>query len=518
MPMQPKGGRAARRAASLLLLVALLASPAGFARTTRPKAHRPSAAAPASTATTPATATTAAIAPGPLGQAIDREVQAALKGTAALGVHVVDLASGETVYGYNPDDLRVIASNTKLLTTATALEALGPGFFFETRFVMRGPVKDGVLEGDLGVIGGGDPNISGRNFDGDSLAVFRDWARELGRRGVRRVTGDLYLATGLFEAQQIHPDWPRGQLDSWYEAPVAALSFNDNCILVRVSPGDRAGLPVRVETVPSVPLFRLDLSARTVDSHKRQKLAISRSDDLLHVSGSMAVNSGTFETWITVPDPVAYFGSGLKTALAEEGITVEGRLHPTPQLPAFAWERVGVFRSDLVTALRVILKHSQNFYAESLVKQLGARLCGEGSWREGVRAVSEFLIGIGVPQATFNMVDGSGMSRENRFAPRSLTTLLRYMFYRPEGPEFARALPYAGEDVGSWKRRMARPPYSGNVSAKTGTLEGVSALSGYAKSVSGKFYAFSILINRTRGGFDAHHAQDRIVMALIDNG
>ena len=517
MLKEPQGGRAAR-AAALLLFAALLTGPAGFARTTRPtRAHRPARATPAA-AKPVANAATAAIAPGPLGQAIDREVQAALKGTAALGVHVVDLATGETVYGYNPDDLRVIASNTKLLTTATALEALGPGFFFETRFVMRGTVKDGVLQGDLGVIGGGDPNISGRDFDGDSLAVFRDWARELAKRGVRRVTGDLYLASGLFEAQQIHPDWPRGQLDSWYEAPVAALSFNDNCILVRVSPGARAGQPVRVETVPSVSLFRLDVSARTVASRGRQKLAISRSGDLLHVGGAMAVSAGTFETWITVPDSVAYFGAGLSTALAEEGIAVEGRLHPTAELPAFVWERVGVFRSDLVTALRVILKHSQNFYAESLVKQLGARLCGEGSWREGVRAVSEFLIGIGVPPGTFTMVDGSGMSRENRFAPRSLTTLLRYMFYRPEGAEFARALPYAGEDVGSWKRRMARPPYFGNVSAKTGTLEGVSALSGYAKSVSGKFYAFSILLNRTRGGFDSHHAQDRIVMALIDNG
>jgi D-alanyl-D-alanine carboxypeptidase/D-alanyl-D-alanine-endopeptidase (penicillin-binding protein 4) len=405
------------------------------------------------------------------------------------------------------------------LTTAAALEALGPGFLFETRLVMRGPLGEGgVLQGDLGVVGGGDPNISGRNFDGDSLAVFRGWARELKRRGVRRVTGDLYLASGLFEPLLIHPDWPRGQLDSWYEAPIAALSFSDNCALVRVSPGARAGLPVRVETVPSVGLFRLDSSAKTVASRKGQKLAISRSGDLLHVGGSMAVNSGAFETWVTVPDPVTYFGTALATALAEEGIAVDGRLHPVEQLPGQVWDRVATFRSDLVSTVRVTLKHSQNFYAESLVKQLGAKSCGEGSWRQGVRAVAEFLIGIGVPPGSFTMVDGSGMSRENRFAPRHLTTLLRYMFYRPEGDEFARSLPYAGEDMGSWKRRLARPPYAGNVSAKTGTLDGVSALSGYAKSVSGHFYAFSILLNRIRGGFDAHRAQDRIVMALIDNG
>jgi len=518
MPSEPQGGPAGRRAAALLLLSLLLPGVADVAGAVRhPRAHT-AKTAKTPPAAPPATASTFGDASSPLVQAIDREVRAALKGTAALGVHVVDLATGDTIYGYNPDDARSVASNTKLVTTAATLEALGPGFFFETRFVLRGAVQDGVLRGDLGVVGGGDPNLSGRSFDGDSLAVFRGWARELARRGVQRVTGDLYLASGLFEPLQIHPGWPRGQRDSWYEAPVAALSFNDNCILVRVSPGARAGDPVRVETVPSVGLFHLDDSAKTVASRKRQKLAISRNEGVLHVGGSMALGSGPFETWITVPDPVAYFGAGLATALAEEGIAVDGRLHPVEQLPGEVWDRVAVFKSDLVSAMRVILKHSQNFYAESLLKQLGARSCGVGSWPEGVRAASEFLTGIGVPAGSFTMVDGSGLSRDNRFAPRHLTTLLRYMFYRPEGGEFARALPYAGEDVGSWRRRLARPPYQGNVSAKTGTIDGVSALSGYAKSVSGRFYAFSILLNRIRGGFDAHRAQDRIVMALIDNG
>lgn len=454
----------------------------------------------------------------PLAQAVGREVQAALHGTAALGVHVVEVESGATVFAYAPDEPRVIASNTKLLTTAAALEALGPGFFFETRFLFRGSVKDGVLEGDLGVVGGGDPSISGRANDGDSLAVFRGWARELAARGVRKVRGDLYLADGLFEPLEIHPDWPRGQLASWYEAPIAALSFNENCMLVRVSPGKRGRAAV-VETVPPVPLFRLDNTARTVGPRKRGlHLAISRVDDLLRVSGAVAENSGTFDTWITVPDPVAYFGAALRTALAEEGIAIAGRQRPVEQLPGPLWERVAVYRSDLATAVEVTLKHSQNFFAESLMKQLAARRCGLGSWHEGIQAVSEFLVGTGVPAGTFALSDGSGLSRRNRFTPRHLTQLLRYMYFRPDGALWARSMPYAGEDLGSWKRRLANPPYRGNVFAKTGTLEGVSALSGYARAVSGKLYAFSILLNGARGGWNPHRAQDQIVMALVDNG
>src|SRR5215210_908502 len=451
-----------------------------------------------------------------LEQAVGVEVARALRDTAAMGVHIVELDTGETVYAYNPDEPRVIASNTKLFTTAAALDALGPGYFFETRLLERGSVTAGVLQGDLGVVGSGDPQISGREFGGDSFGAFRPWAAALRERGIRRITGDLYLAHGLFETLRVHPDWPRDQLTEWYEAPVDALSFSDNCILVRVWPG-RAGEPAMVETVPPVPIFRVDSTATTSAKRRGTRLYVGRLDTLLTVKGSIDVNSGPFETWVTVPDPVLYFGSALRSALAEEGIVLEGHLRPVPELPGAIWERVSVLRSDLVTAIRTTNKRSQNFYAESLAKTLGARRCGQGSWAEGVRAVGEFLESIGVPRGTFTMVDGSGMSRANQFAPRAVTTLLRHMFFHPASAEFAQSLPYAGEEESkSWKRRLAAPPYRGNVLAKTGTLNGVSALSGYAKAVSGKSYAFSILFNKTRG--DAHGAQDRIVMALIDNG
>lgn len=449
-----------------------------------------------------------------LEKAVGAEVARALKSTASLGVHVVELDTGETVYGYSPDELRVIASNTKLLTTAAALDSFGAGYFYETRLLMRGSQKGEVLQGDLGVVGSGDPQISGRNYDGDAYGPFRQWARELRDKGIRRVTGDLWLAHGLFKGPVVHPDWPRDQLTSWYEAPVAALSFMDNCILVRVSPG-RAGKPALVETVPPVPLFRVESTA-TTRSKGRGSLAIHRVGTTLQVRGSIHQSSGPFETWVTVPDPVLYFGSALRAALAEEGVEIEGNLRPVERLPGEVWERVGVLRSDLLTAIRTTNKRSQNFYAETLAKKLGARHCAEGSWAGGVKAVSEFLVSIGLPRGTFHMVDGSGMSRGNRFTPRHLTTLLRHMFFHPLGREFAQSLPYSGEDLKSWKNRMAVAPYRGNVFAKTGTLAGVSALSGYAKAVSGKSYAFSILINHSRG--DARSAQDRIVMALIDHG
>ena len=337
----------------------------------------------------------------------------------------------------------------------------------------------------------------------------------LKERGIRKVHGDVYLAHGLFEAPVVHPDWPRDQLTEWYEAPVDALSFNDNCVLVRVSPGT-AGRPPRVEVLPEVNALTVENTAVTRTAKRGPRLLVQRVGSRLLVRGSVPRGAKPYETWVTVPDPALYFGAGLKAALSEEGIEVTGSLRPVKLLPGAVWERVAVHRSDLLTAVRTINKRSQNFYAEALAKLLGARLCGEGSWERGVRAISEFIEAIGIPRGTFDLADGSGMSRKNRFTPRQITHLLRTMAQHPRANEFMRSLPYSGEANGGWKRRLAAPPYAGNVMAKTGTLSEVSTLSGYAKAASGKLYAFSILINKANG--QARMAQDRLVMTLIDNG
>lgn len=455
-----------------------------------------------------------------LAAAIERQVRAGRRVAPQLGVEVVEIDSGREVYGYHADSLRIVASNTKLVTTAAALDALGPGYLFETRFLMRGALHDGVLDGDLAVIGGGDPNISGRHHQGDPYAVFRGWAAELARRGVTRVAGDLYLDHGLFNGPEVHPDWPERGRDRWYQAPVAALSFSDNCVLVRISPSERVGAPAEVELVPPLDLFALSNRASTTSSARRHRAGVRRAEgsDELTVFGSVYSRAGPLDAWVSVDDPVVYFGAALADALRHEGIELAGELRPVRRLPGLIWEGVAVHRTDLLTAIEVTNKRSQNFYAESLIKLLGANRCGRGSWEGGLMAAAEFLAGVGIPPGSYEMADGSGLSRGNRFTPAQLTLLLRHMYGHPWGREFIRSLPYSGEEDLSWKKRLAEPPFAGNVFAKTGTILGVSTLSGYAKGRSGKLYAFSILCNQVKSTWDARRLQDRIVMALVDAG
>jgi D-alanyl-D-alanine carboxypeptidase/D-alanyl-D-alanine-endopeptidase (penicillin-binding protein 4) len=280
------------------------------------------------------------------------------------------------------------------------------------------------------------------------------------------------------------------------------------------------GAPARVELVPALAEFTLVNRASTGATWREHNAGVVRSaeDHRLTVVGSVYRPADPVETWVAVKDPVEYFGLGLRAALAEEGVEVAGALRPVERLPGLIWETVAVHRSDLLTAVEVTNKRSQNFYAESLLKVLGATECGRGSWEGGIEAVADFLVGLGIPRGSYAMADGSGLSRNNRFTPRQLTRLLREMYFHPWGREFMRSLPYSGETDLSWKNRLADPPYAGNVFAKTGTISGVSTLSGYAKARSGKLYAFSILCNDVRSTGEARRLQDRLVRAIVDHG
>ncbi len=452
-------------------------------------------------------------------RALGPRISEARRSSPDLGVHVVEVASGEEVYGYRADEMQVLASNTKLFTTAAAFDLLGSGFEYDTPVLIRGSVYAGALGGDVAVVGSGDPNLSGRLYGGDSFHVFRDWARALKGRGVSRVRGDLYLVRGLFDSRVLHPDWPPDQLARWYEAPVDSLSFADNCVTVRVSPGARRGAPGVVELDPAIDLFRVVNRVTTTASRRAQRVAVHRqpgSYEIL-VSGAVYQRSGPIEAVVTVPDPVEYFGAALELALAQEGVAIDGATRVVGSLPGDVWERVASARSDLLTTLAVTNQKSQNFYAESLIKLLAARTAGEGSWPAGARVVADFLRRAGLPDG-FELADGSGMSRGNRATPRHLTTLLRHMYLRPDGKTFVETLPASGGDEGTWSFRLREAPYRGNVWAKTGTLSGVSSLSGYARALSGHVYAFSILCNGTGSVWRARRAQDSIVRALVDFG
>src|SRR5262249_54084849 len=181
-----------------------------------------------------------------------------------VSIEIADLETGQVIFEKNPERPETIASITKMFSTAAALHFLGPDYKFKTTLWRRGDVQDGLLVGSLLVVGGGDPNISGRFYDDNYNAVFDKWAEGLSKQGIQRVSGDLILNASFFDSTGRNPEWRGGQEARWYQAPSSALSYNDNVVMVSVRPGLKAGGPAAVTIEPECDVLRTTGGARTV--------------------------------------------------------------------------------------------------------------------------------------------------------------------------------------------------------------------------------------------------------------
>ncbi len=439
---------------------------------------------------------------------------------AEIGVAVLDLATGAALYERDAGRPLVLASNQKLVTTAAALARLGPEYRFETALARAGAVEGGMLRGDLIVRGGGDPCMGAR-FDGEADGTPRRFARAVRAAGILRVAGDIVADDRFFDRELRHPEWPRDQLDRWYAAPVAALSLNDGCLDVAVAPGARPGLPVVVNVAPAGAPFELDVRATTTASRREHRISVERrpGTDRIVVRGAALVGAAPVEASIAVEDPALFFAEVLRACLVEEGVAVEGRARlagpDDPRAPAV----IATHASTLARALPVVNRRSQNHYAEMIFKTLGAVATGRpGSFAGGAEAVARFLDEAGIPRDSYAVADGSGLARGNRMAPRDLARLLAFMARHPHADTYVRSLAPAGDEETTLGRRLRSPLARGRVYAKTGTIRGVSALSGYVLRApeAREGVAFAILVNGLEGGSaPARAAQDACVEAIL---
>lgn len=425
---------------------------------------------------------------------VGEEVQRALErsGISRDGLGLAVGRAGEPpLLAVGWEEPRIPASNQKILTAAAALRRLGREFRFETR-VARG------ARGELVVVGDGDPNLSGRWFDGDPTRVLRLMAADVKARGIDRV-GDLVLDASRFDGEMVHPDWPADQLDRWYCAPVAALVYNDSCWDITVRPGGRAGDPARVEVQPALLRPSVLNRCETAGEGEQHLVHLARAAEAdLAVHGRILLSSSGITGNVAVRDPVLFFGRAFRAALEAEGVAVEGALRVGRVEGA---KDLLVYRSGLDRTLEVMLRNSQNLYAECLFKR-----AGDGTFRGGGEAVAAALREMGVPTEGLVASDGSGLARTNRVSARTLYGVLQAL--RDE-PHFVQALPAGGE--GTLRRRYAH--LGARLRAKTGYIRGVSALSGYVTGGSGTRYVFTVLANG-RSTARARRLQDLLVEAL----
>lgn len=422
---------------------------------------------------------------------------------AHWGVMIQSLKNGEILYARNAHKNFIPASNMKLFTTAAALSKLGPEYRYQTQFYIHGNVDNqGILHGDLIVVGSGDPSITGRYYFGEVTKPLEIWADSIKAHGIRQIDGNIIADDNLFDDEIMGEGWAWDYQSDWYAAQISALSFNDNCINIYISPGDSIGAPAKYQLVPNTDYATIINRIVTVRNGLEQEIKFKRKagTNLVEISGAMAINSSARLDWFSIDNPSLFTVKVFQQVLKQKGISVSGMAYDIDDLNGYSYPKrpenlMFDFESPpLREIVATINKVSQNLYAEMLLRTLGAHFRGIGSASNGIAVVKEFLSNIGIDTNQFVMVDGSGLSRLNMVTPQQIVTLLRYMRNSPQRDYFYHSLPIAGND-GTLKNRMQRTAAEGNVRAKTGFVGYARALSGYITTADNEELAFSMIAN-----------------------
>lgn len=428
---------------------------------------------------------------------------------AGVAIARLDSAQGHLIFSYKSDVPHTPASNLKIITTSAALDKFGADFKFHTRLFQRGS--------DLVILGDGDPTFGDSDLNGNTrispTSVFQSWVQSLKQHGITSV-GNVIVDDVVFDDVFYHPHWPADQYPRKYAAEVAGLSLNANCIDVMVRPSSGHASYV---LDPQTQYVNVKNSCATGHS-TAVWLSRENGNNQLILRGTTAAPS-TYS--ITIHDPPLYAGQVFADLLRANGITVAGQVRRERNLSPGNLALVADHQTPLPTVIDRANKDSVNLYAESLCKRLGYAATGQsGSWANGTAAVATFLTHrTGISPDEFHLDDGCGLSHQDRISPNAILHVLMYDFYSPNRDVFLKSLAVAGED-GTLEHRFRHSDLDGRVLAKTGFVNNVSCLSGFLKSKSGQWYAFSIMFNNIPMYSNNTYKpiQERIVEAIDPSG
>ncbi len=424
-----------------------------------------------------------------------REVHARSGIGGDLAVSVYSLRHGRFEARQNDTVPFVPASTAKLVITAAAIEAFPVDAAPYTTLEVAGTLRGRTLHGTLRAVGGGDPNVSKR-FYPDALAPLRVWADSLRALGIDTVRGSVVALDTFFTGPHRPAAWPERHFNAWYGAEVSALSYNDNAYEITVGPGERPGVPAAFALDPDVGHVRVVNQARTVQG-ARHGVTLTLRDDVSDVILTGTVGAGAApRTWVfPVRNPPEYFRRALLAALDSSGIRfiAEDGAATAPLLREYRFTT-----APMISLIDEVNQRSQNLHAERLVRHLGKRIKGEGTAKAGITAAMDFVARQGVDPRAFELHDGSGLSDRNRLQAGALTGLLARMARHPDGGDYIASLAQPGLD-GATGARLRGFTGSGMARYKTGSLNGVSGLSGYVFALDGDTLAATLLLNNFAG-------------------
>ena len=428
-----------------------------------------------------------------------------------IGVKIVSLNTAKVLFQQNGEKYFMPASNMKNFTVATALEKLTPGFKFVTSvYSSSTPDANGVVKG-LRIFGRGDVSISDAFNDGDKFRGLDRLADSIIASGVKRVEGDIIGDETYFTGNPVRGSWEWDDLQFYYGAEVSALPLNDNAQSLSVTPGP-VGYQCSVRFTPFNPLVRITNLCATTAAGTPRTLRIEKKVDrnIVEITGNLPAGNAGFSGFISVSRPAELFVTLLKQRLEAKGVTIIGQtraINSKNAIPAEMSTEIAKLESPPLSVIAArTMKPSQNMYTETLLWTLGedrrskhAAAGGQLSTRDsaelGIEAVDAFMKEIGVADDGIIQHDGSGLSRHNLITPEAVVQLYSYMAKQSRFSQAWRdSLTIGGVD-GTLRNRFRGTKASGNIRGKTGTIDQVSALSGYVTTAGGEQLVFSMIVN-----------------------
>ncbi len=459
-----------------------------------------------------------------------------------VGVKIVSLDTNKTIFEENAEKYFMPASNMKSYTVAAAIEKLSPDFRFVTSvFAPAMPDTNGVIKGDLSVYGRGDVSFSTAFYDGDYYKGLDALATKIVEAGVKRIEGNLIGDESYFTGNPIPSGWEWDDLQWYYGAEISALAVNDNAVDLSVK-SSSVNSPCAVQVLPANAIMKIVNRCVTSMSGAKRDIQIIKKVDqnVIEISGTMPFGDKEYKGFIAVSRPAQLFVEMLRGRLIQKGVVITGQnkvinatdkavLAVASSVPPVEIAKIESPPLSLIAAKT--LKPSQNTYTETILWTLGEQIgrkqelalaVDEDSIKKlqktpsadvGLKTVQRFLNEIGIAPDSVIQWDGSGLSRHNLITPASAVALYTYMSKSRYANVWRDALTIGAVD-GTLKSRFKDTAAAGNVRGKTGTIDQVSALSGYVTTASGERMVFSILVNGVNDSHLRQAAIDEIVVAL----
>lgn len=447
---------------------------------------------------------------------------------AQWSVYAAYVDQDTPIIALSPEKSLAPASCLKLVTTAVGLEVLGEEYRFQTRLYHDASVdSNGVLKGNIYVVGGGDPTL-GSDLTPGSLgldSLMTCWISAIRSQGIRRVDGSILSDDFAYDRVPIPDDWFWIDIGNYYATSTSALCIHDNLYRLYFKPGKRVGAPAKVlRTEPEIPGLRFINNMKTGRAGSGDNGYIYCAPDQWQavLRGTIPADVDEFDIKGSIPDPPLFAAQYLYKVLERVGISIAGK--PDRRESQGSYEKATPFVTTLSPPLKdiitIINKRSFNLYAEQLVKAIGLQKLGEGSTEKGIEAVTSELERMQVNTEGMQLNDGCGLARTNGITTRTIVELLRAMKRSPHFDAYYQSISVAGDssDIGYFKDFGVGTEVQYNARVKSGSIQGVRSYSGYVHDRSGRLIAFSLIANNYSGRaseVDAMHKEIILELARL---